>query len=110
MSRQSEPAVNPLVAPNRRVAVPSAPVDGKALTAPKPLHNGGFRDVSWRLADFVTAVCDSGARRVNTFFLGTHMVSQPWWDAGVPLFVSRRRLAGRVTLPHASWSHPGWAL
>jgi hypothetical protein len=39
------------------------------------------------------------------FYLGTHMVSQPWWDASVPLFVSRRRLADRKTLPtaHAPW-------
>lgn len=41
------------------------------------------------------------------FFLGTHMVSQRWWDAGVPLFVSRRRLTGRVSLPRA---RAGWAL
>lgn len=41
------------------------------------------------------------------FYLGTHMVSQSWWDEGVPLFVSRRRLADRKTLPLAkTW----WAL
>lgn len=40
------------------------------------------------------------------FYLGTH---QPAWlaVAGVPLFVSRRRLAGRVTLPRAIET---WAL
>jgi hypothetical protein len=37
---------------------------------------------------------------VTTFWLGTHM---PSWlaTAGVPLFVSHRRLAGRKTLPRA---------
>lgn len=40
------------------------------------------------------------------FYLGTH---QPSWlaNAGVPLFVSHRRLAGRKTLPRAV---AGWAL
>lgn len=40
------------------------------------------------------------------FYLGTH---QPAWlaQAGVPLFVSHRRLAGRKTLPRAQ---AGWAL
>ena len=41
------------------------------------------------------------------FYLGTHMVAQPWWDYRVPLFVSRRRLAGRKTLPQAK---APWAL
>jgi hypothetical protein len=44
------------------------------------------------------------------FFLGTHRVSQPWWDLNVPLFVSRRILTDRKTLPHAHPRHPGWAL
>lgn len=41
-----------------------------------------------------------------TFYLGTH---QPHWlaTAGVPLFVSHRRLAGRRSLPRAC---AGWAL
>jgi hypothetical protein len=34
-------------------------------------------------------------------------VSQPWWDATVALFVSRRILTGRKTLPRAC---AGWAL
>jgi len=33
------------------------------------------------------------------FFLGAHHISQKWWDTGVPLFVSRRTLASRKTLP-----------
>lgn len=41
------------------------------------------------------------------FYLGTHMVSQPWWDIGMPLFVSRRRLSQRRNLPQAS---APWAL
>lgn len=43
---------------------------------------------------------------MTTFFLGTHM---PNWlaTAGVPLFVSRRRLAGYRTLPRAAGP---WAL
>jgi len=43
---------------------------------------------------------------VIKFYLGTH---QPSWlaTAGVPLFVSHRRLAGRKTLPRAI---EGWAL
>lgn len=41
-----------------------------------------------------------GVRDMNQFYLGTHM---PNWlgSAGVPLFVSHRRLAGRKTLPRA---------
>lgn len=39
--------------------------------------------------------------------MGTHQVSQKWWDAGVPLFVSRRTLTNRKTLPRARTS---WAL
>jgi len=35
------------------------------------------------------------------------MVSQPWWDAAVPLFVSIRRLRDRKTLPAA---RAPWAL
>ncbi len=41
------------------------------------------------------------------FYLGTHMVSQRWWDEEIPLFVSRRRLAGRKTFPVA---RAPWAL
>jgi hypothetical protein len=41
------------------------------------------------------------------FFLGTHMPSQRWFDAGVPLFISRVRLAKRKGLPRAS---APWAL
>ena len=41
------------------------------------------------------------------FYLGTHMVSQAWFDLGVPLFVSRNRLTGRKTFPQPkTW----WAL
>jgi hypothetical protein len=36
------------------------------------------------------------------FYLGTHMVSQPWWDLGIDLFVSRRRLVARRSLPQAT--------
>jgi hypothetical protein len=46
-------------------------------------------------------------RAAVRFYLGTHMISQSWWDARVPLFVSRRRLTGRTTLPRAK---AGWAL
>lgn len=41
------------------------------------------------------------------FFLGTHIPSQRWFDARVPLFVSRVRLAKRKSLPRAS---APWAL
>lgn len=41
------------------------------------------------------------------FYLGTHEVSQKWWDEAVPLFVSRRRLTGRRTLPQP---REAWAL
>ncbi len=41
------------------------------------------------------------------FYLGTHKVAQHWWEHRVPLFVSRRTLTGRKTLPEAR-SH--WAL
>jgi hypothetical protein len=41
------------------------------------------------------------------FYLGTHKVSPPWWALEVPLFVSRRTLFGRQTLPRA---RVGWAL
>ncbi len=41
------------------------------------------------------------------FFLGTHQVSQRWWDEEIPLFVSRRILTMRKTLPNAK---VGWAL
>lgn len=43
---------------------------------------------------------------VHTFYLGSH---QPHWlaTAGVPLFISHRRLAGRKTLPRAAAE---WAL
>lgn len=41
------------------------------------------------------------------FYLGTHMPSQSWFDLGVPLFVSRVRLAGRKSLPQA---RAPWAL
>lgn len=45
------------------------------------------------------------------FYLGTHMIGQAWWDAGVPLFVSRRRFyqkdRRRATLPQA---RAPWAL
>ncbi len=41
------------------------------------------------------------------FYLGTHKVAQHWWEHRVPLFVSRRTLMGRKTLPQAR-SH--WAL
>jgi hypothetical protein len=41
------------------------------------------------------------------FYLGTHHPSQAWFDAGVPLFVSRRRLTDRKTLPTAQTP---WAL
>ncbi len=41
------------------------------------------------------------------FFLGTHQVSQKWWDRRVPFFVSRRILTGRRTFPRA---RVGWAL
>ncbi len=37
---------------------------------------------------------------MSEFFLGSHMVSQKWWDAGVPLCVSRRRLP-KIKLPSA---------
>lgn len=35
------------------------------------------------------------------FWLGTHQLAQKWWDARVPLFVSRRGLTRRKTLPEA---------
>lgn len=40
------------------------------------------------------------------FYLGTHMTSPTWWEQGVPLFVSRRRLARRKSLPEprAPWA------
>ena len=41
------------------------------------------------------------------FYLGTHRTSQPWWDLGVPLFISRRRLAERKSLLEA---RAPWAL
>jgi len=41
------------------------------------------------------------------FYLGTHMPGQAWFDLGVPLFVSRVRLATRKSLPRAS---APWAL
>lgn len=43
---------------------------------------------------------------VHTFYLGSH---QPHWlaTAGVPLFISHRRLADRKTLPRATAE---WAL
>lgn len=41
------------------------------------------------------------------FYLGTHMVGQKWWDLQIPLFVSRRRLTGRIRLPEA---RAVWAL
>lgn len=41
------------------------------------------------------------------FYLGTHMVGPDWWAAGVPLFVSRRRIYARRRLPRAT---AGWAL
>ena len=41
------------------------------------------------------------------FYLGTHKVAQHWWEHRIPLFVSRRTLMGRKTLPRAR-SH--WAL
>jgi hypothetical protein len=41
------------------------------------------------------------------FYLGTHHATPRWWDSGVPLFVSRRILTGRQTLPAAT---TGWAL
>lgn len=41
------------------------------------------------------------------FYLGTHMLSQPWWDLGLPLFVSRVRLEQRRQLPKPA---AGWAL
>ncbi len=41
------------------------------------------------------------------FYLGTHKVAQHWWEHRVPLFVSRRTLTGRKTLPEA---RSGWAL
>jgi len=41
------------------------------------------------------------------FYLGAHHVSQKWWDAGVPLFISRRTLTTRKSLPIA---REGWAL
>jgi hypothetical protein len=41
------------------------------------------------------------------FYLGTHHASQRWFDLEVPLFVSRRTLAGRRALPRA---HRVWAL
>lgn len=31
-------------------------------------------------------------RKSLRFYLGTHETSKQWWDAGVPLFVSRRRI------------------
>ena len=47
-----------------------------------------------------------GSKNPSRFFLGTH---QPNWleTAGVPLFVSRRRLAARKTFPRAA---AAWAL
>jgi hypothetical protein len=36
---------------------------------------------------------------VPRFYLGTHMVSQPWFDLAVPLFVSRRRFRDRNGRP-----------
>jgi hypothetical protein len=44
---------------------------------------------------------------VVRFYLGTHCVSQDFWDAEVPLFVSRRRLVDRRGLPTA---RAEWAL
>lgn len=44
------------------------------------------------------------------FYLGTHHSPQKWFDAMVPLFISRRVLTGRKSLPHAHPRHPGWAL
>lgn len=41
------------------------------------------------------------------FYLGTHMTNQEWWDLGVPLFVSHRRLVKRKRLPIARET---WAL
>lgn len=41
------------------------------------------------------------------FYLGTHKVAQHWWEHRVPLFVSRRTLMNRKTLPEARSS---WAL
>jgi hypothetical protein len=41
------------------------------------------------------------------FYLGTHKVAQHWWEHRIPLFVSRRTLMDRKTLPQAR-SH--WAL
>lgn len=41
------------------------------------------------------------------FYLGTHHATQRWFDADVPLFVSRRVLTARKSIPVAS---TGWAL
>ena len=44
------------------------------------------------------------------FYLGTHHATQRWFDLGVPLFVSRRVLAARKTLPETLPSLTDWAL
>lgn len=41
------------------------------------------------------------------FYLGTHETGAQWWNAGVPLFVSRRRLVKRRTFARATVP---WAL
>jgi hypothetical protein len=41
------------------------------------------------------------------FWLGSHHATQRWFSLGVPLFVSRRVLTGRVRLPQAATE---WAL
>jgi hypothetical protein len=44
---------------------------------------------------------------VTRFYLGSHHASQRWYDLDVPLFVSRRVLTSRKTLPQPA---TGWAL
>jgi len=44
---------------------------------------------------------------MELFYLGTHHTSTRWWQAGVPLFVSRRQLEKRSRLPEAT---ADWAL
>lgn len=41
------------------------------------------------------------------FYLGTHKISQKWWDQEIPLFVSRRTLIEKKKPPRAT---TGWAL
>lgn len=50
---------------------------------------------------------DAANRQEFTFYLGSHHASQRWFDLNVPLFVSRRVLAPRKTLPEARCT---WAL